>query len=138
MPTTVLCAVDEHSQPAITLAAGMAKAFGSGLTILVVNQLLGSVGGKSGLATYAWDEAQLQNLLQSAAEAARTVGVSEPKLVSVKSRDVARAITTYAEDHGVDHIVVGTGNKGLATRLMIGSVSHDVVSRAHCSVTVAR
>jgi nucleotide-binding universal stress UspA family protein len=44
----------------------------------------------------------------------------------------------FAEDNGIDHIVVGTGGKSGVTRLMLGSVSHDVLARAHCPVTVAR
>ncbi len=51
---------------------------------------------------------------------------------------MVQAILDYAQEHGVDHIVVGTGEKGMATRLVLGSVSHDLVVRAHCSVTVAR
>ena len=56
----------------------------------------------------------------------------------MQSRDAARSIVVYAEDNDIDHIVVGTGGKGAATRMMLGSVSSDVIARAHCPVTVAR
>ena len=61
-----------------------------------------------------------------------------PKTASVQSRDAARAIVIYAEENDIDHIVVGTGGKGRVARLMLGSVSSDVIARAHCPVTVAR
>jgi nucleotide-binding universal stress UspA family protein len=51
---------------------------------------------------------------------------------------VARAIVKYAEENDIDHNVVGTGGKGAVARLMLGSVSSDVIARAHCPVTVAR
>jgi nucleotide-binding universal stress UspA family protein len=64
--------------------------------------------------------------------------MTELKTSGLKSRDVARAITMYAEEIGADLIVVGTGGKGSISRLVLGSVSRDVVFRAHCPVTVAR
>jgi nucleotide-binding universal stress UspA family protein len=49
-----------------------------------------------------------------------------------------RIVTRYAEDHDVDHIVMGShGRKGV-TRILLGSVAETVVRRAHCPVTVVR
>jgi nucleotide-binding universal stress UspA family protein len=76
--------------------------------------------------------------LADATAAAQSAGASKIKAVGADSRDVARAITIYAEDNGFDQIVVGTGGKGAVSRMMLGSVSRDVVDRAHCPVTVAR
>ena len=64
----------------------------------------------------------------------RRLEYTDPKTVSGQSRDAARAIVVYAEDNDIDHIVVGTGGKGAATRLMLGSVSSDVIARATCPV----
>lgn len=140
MTKKILCAVDdtEYSKTAIVLAAEMTKAMGAELTLLAVNELMGGVGGKGGAASYIWDNAELKRVLDSAASEAKKAGAADPKTASVKSRDVARAIAVFAEDNGVDHIVVGTGGKGSVSRLMLGSVSRDVVFRAHCPVTVAR
>jgi nucleotide-binding universal stress UspA family protein len=140
MAKKILCAVDdtEHSKDAVALAAQLATAMGAELTLLAVNQLTGAYS-KGGVATaYLWDNAQLKGVLDSAAAAAKQAGVANPKLESVKSRDVARSIVVFAEDNGIDHIVVGTAGKSGVARLMLGSVSREVVSRAHCPVTVAR
>ena len=137
--TKILCAIDgtDHSKPAIDLAARMAKAFDAELTIMVVNQLLGGYS-RGGPPTPAWTEPEVKGTLDGAAAEAQKAGASKIRTLGADSRDVARAITVYAEDNGFDQIVVGTGGKGSVSRMMIGSVSSDVVHRAHCPVTVAR
>ena len=138
MTTKVLCAVDdsEHSKIAVAVAGELAKATGAELTLLAVNALMG-IPARGGIA-YVWEDSDLKRILDSASAIARKAGVSDPKTASAKSRDAARAIVVYAEDNDIDHIVVGTGGKGGVTRLMLGSVSQDVIGRAHCRVTVAR
>ena len=134
MVNKILCAVDdsEHSKIAVAVAGEIAKATGAELTLLAVNAPTGKP------ASYAWEDSDLKRLLDSAAAIAKKAGVSDPKTASGKHRDVARAIVVYAEDNDIDHIVVGTGGKGGVTRLVLGSVSQDVINRAHCPVTVAR
>ena len=136
----ILCAVDgsEHSDHAVALAAQLAKAMGAELTLLAVNELMGGVGGKGGVAPYLWDKSELQHVLDSAAAVAEKAGVSDAKKETMKSRDVARTVVVFAEDHGIDHIVIGTAGRGGVARLMLGSISRDVVFRAHCPVTVTR
>jgi len=133
MVKKILCAVDdsEHSKIAVAVAGEIAKATGAELTLLAVNAPTGKP------ASYAWEDSDLKRLLDSAAAIAKKAGVSDPKTASGKHRDVARAIVVYAEDNDIDHIVVGTGGKGGVTRLVLGSVSQDVINRAHCPVTVA-
>jgi nucleotide-binding universal stress UspA family protein len=137
--TKILCAVDdtEHSLPAIDTAAKLSGACDAELTILVVNQLVGGYG-RGGAPTLVWTKTEVENALSKAATEAEKGGASKIKLLNVESRDLAQAITGYAEQQGFDHIVVGTGNKGAVSRMMLGSVSRDVVARAHCPVTVAR
>ena len=134
MTKKVLCAVDdsEHSKIAVAVAGAIAKTTGAELTLLAVNTLTGKP------ASYTWEDSDMKRILDSATAIANKAGVSDAKTASGKSRDVARAIVVYAEDNDIDHIVVGTGGKGGVTRLVLGSVSQDVVSRAHCPVTVAR
>ena len=53
-------------------------------------------------------------------------------------RSVADQIITVAEDEGVDLIITGTGERTTFERIMLGSVSSEVVRNAKCSVLVVR
>ena len=58
--------------------------------------------------------------------------------IAVRSGAADAAVVRYAEQNGVDLVVVGaTGRTGLA-RLLLGSTAERVVRHAHCSVLVAR
>jgi len=40
--------------------------------------------------------------------------------------------------HGIDHIVIGHTERGALARWLVGSVSDDILARAHVPVTVVR
>ncbi len=50
----------------------------------------------------------------------------------------AESIVLYAEDHGIDHIVVGHRGHSLFERWLLGSVARQVIAYAPCAVTVVR
>jgi nucleotide-binding universal stress UspA family protein len=50
----------------------------------------------------------------------------------------AEQIVRYAEQHGIDHIIVGHRGHTLFERWLIGSVARQVIAYAHCAVTVVR
>jgi nucleotide-binding universal stress UspA family protein len=50
----------------------------------------------------------------------------------------AEQIVRYAEEHSIDHIVVGHRGRTLFERWLIGSVARQVIAYAHCAVTVVR
>ena len=50
----------------------------------------------------------------------------------------ASAITRFAEDEGVDLIVLGTHGRSGLPRLLMGSVAEAVVRKAHCPVLTFR
>ena len=91
-----------------------------------------------GMRTLAFEDKDVRKALESAAQVAKSAGVKDIKCVDASARDVGGAIVAYAENNGVDHLVVGSGGKGAASHLLVGSVSSDVVNKAHCPVTVVR
>jgi nucleotide-binding universal stress UspA family protein len=136
MSTRILCATDgsEHSDQAVAFAADFAKQAGAELIYLTVNAELLARGAR----TLLLNHTEVQKVLASAFATAKKVSVKNIKCVDLSARDVAGAVVTYAEKNGVDHIIVGSGGKTASSRLLIGSVSNDVVNKAHCPVTVVR
>jgi nucleotide-binding universal stress UspA family protein len=136
MPTKILCATDgsDHSNHAVGFAAKWAKQIGAELIYLTVNPVM--LG--RGMRTLVFEDKDVKKALESAAQIAKSAGVKDIKCVDASARDVGGAIVAYAENNGVDHLVVGSGGKGAASRLLVGSVSKDVVNKAHCPVTVVR
>jgi len=52
--------------------------------------------------------------------------------------NAASAITEYAEEHGIDTIVIGSHGRTGLERWLIGSVAEKVVRHARCDVFVIR
>jgi nucleotide-binding universal stress UspA family protein len=49
-----------------------------------------------------------------------------------------RVIVEYAEEHGVDHVVMGSHGRTGVSRFLLGSVAEAVVRRSPVPVTVVR
>lgn len=83
---------------------------------------------------------------RTAAEALVAKGVSKAEAKGVKVRgeiienvpSVPDAILDYADEWKVQLIVVGTRGLSGLKRLILGSVSSEIVSKASCSVMVVR
>ncbi|HCY99129.1 MAG: universal stress protein UspA [Rhodobacterales bacterium RIFCSPHIGHO2_02_FULL_62_130] len=137
MTSKVLCPTDgaAHSAQAVITAAELAAKFGAELYICVVNV---AHGGGRGPLIHHWPDAEAQQILDVATKLAADHGVKAAHTAIVIDREAASGIVGFAETHGIDHIVMGTGDKKGISRLMLGSVAADVSARAHCSVTVAR
>jgi nucleotide-binding universal stress UspA family protein len=54
------------------------------------------------------------------------------------TKSVAATIVEYAESEHTDLIVIGSRGKTGFKKMLIGSVSMDIVKYAHCSVLVKR
>lgn len=50
----------------------------------------------------------------------------------------SRTIVSYAEDNGIDHIVIGSHGRSGVTRILLGSVAENVVRRSPMPVTIVR
>lgn len=50
----------------------------------------------------------------------------------------ARTIIDYAEDHDIDHIVVGSHGRRGVSRILLGSVAETVARRSPVPVTIIR
>ncbi|NLP62742.1 universal stress protein [Paraburkholderia sacchari] len=143
MPRNIMCAVDgSHAgEHAATCAAELAKQIGAKLTFVHVN----TVPADRMANAYFWDETlisaangQVNSQFVQAKDAAGRQELLNYEFVVVTGSKVAAAIVNYAKDKGFDHIVMGTGVTSQLERIFLGSVATDVVSQAHCPVTIVR
>jgi nucleotide-binding universal stress UspA family protein len=58
--------------------------------------------------------------------------------VRLPAKEIARAIVDYAEKNSYHHIITGSAGRTGMQRMLIGSVAADIVTLAHCPVTVVR
>jgi len=143
MPKKILCAIDgsHSSERAAAYAVELAKETGADLTFVHVNTVPPDRIAK----TVFWDETllsavndQIHAQLAQGQKIAANHGLSDFSSVVVTGNRVSSAIVSYAREKEFDHIVMGTGVTNELERLFLGSVATEVVSTAHCPVTIAR
>ena len=81
---------------------------------------------------------QIHKGLHAAENKAKALKVKKFSAVEAQGLNIAATIIAYAEDHGCDHIVMGSTGKTGISRILIGSIASDVVAKAHCPVTIVR
>lgn len=80
--------------------------------------------------------AQAEKLLENARKRAEERGLTvETEVATGKG---ARVIIKYAEEHGTDHIVMGSHGRSGISRVLLGSVAEKVVRRSPVPVTIVR
>ncbi|WP_377891013.1 universal stress protein [Alkalihalobacillus sp. R86527] len=52
--------------------------------------------------------------------------------------DPSVTLVKYAEEHGIDLIVMGTRGLNVLQEMVLGSVSHQVIQKANCPVLVVK
>ncbi|MFC6718051.1 universal stress protein [Natrialbaceae archaeon GCM10025810] len=84
------------------------------------------------------EEEKAETLVESAREIAEERGHDGSLTTEIVIGDPVRTIVSFAEDHGIDQIVVGSHGRSGVSRMLLGSVAEQVVRRASMPVTVAR
>ncbi|WP_439370206.1 universal stress protein [Bradyrhizobium sp. DASA03120] len=116
----------------------LAKSLGATVSFIFVVEAFSEVSGRflEAVATYAeLRKDQAASVLEGAANAARTAGVS-CETIQTESGQPHQAIIAAATDKGCDLIVMSShGRSGLAA-LIIGSVTNKVLTHAKTPVLV--
>lgn len=76
-----------------------------------------------------------KEVAENAKAHAASLGATDVKAY-VRNGPVARGIVGFADEHGVDLIVIGGRGLGSIEGYLLGSVSHKVTGTAHCPVLV--
>ncbi len=139
----ILVAVDgsEFSRLAVEQAADIALATKSEVLLLTVSSVInmGSYAAVAYMPESGWEvptKEQALEILEEAAALVKAKGITPRTLHRLGS--ISETILDVAEHEAVDLIVVGSHGRTGLTRFLLGSVSNQLASHAHCSVLVAK
>lgn len=141
MPQRILVAFDESPQAHAALEHVLSTYPEAAITVLHVSDPREWVYGDAMGGYYseeAFERAQesAEELLSGAEEFAREHDVEVD--TTTEMGQPSRTIVEYAEEHDIDHIVLGShGRRGLS-RFLLGSVAETVARRSPTSVTIIR
>lgn len=79
---------------------------------------------------------EAEKLLADVEERADQRGVAVS--TAIEEGEPAKTIVEYAEENGVDRILIGSHDRSGVSRILLGSVAEDVVKKSPVSVTVVR
>jgi nucleotide-binding universal stress UspA family protein len=126
----------ESAVYALTVAVGLARAFGSSMHVLSVVRPPEFGGMVETEAVIEQSRQHYQNMLRGVQS--KNAHESFTTHVHIAVGHPAEQIVRFAEGHDIDHIVVGHRGHTLFERWLIGSVARQVVAYAQCAVTVIR
>jgi nucleotide-binding universal stress UspA family protein len=131
----------DHSRKALEWAVREAGVRGTSLTVLAVHQVASNhwTGDPE---TYSTDAPETEMVRQAAEEAVQKalsqVGEPAPTSVTVRAVTGLAAHELVDASEGTDLLVVGSRGGGGFARMVLGSVTNQVVSHAHSPVVVIR
>jgi nucleotide-binding universal stress UspA family protein len=142
MTSGLLCATDGSpvSEKAVMYSVELAGKLQQRLTFVTV-----ITSGSEDAAPLIWDEQRIlakdlppDRELLAALDVAVRSGLQHLTCVRLHGQPPASIIVNYAEKNNYHHIVAGSAGLTGAKRLLLGSVAADIVSAAHCPVTIVR
>jgi nucleotide-binding universal stress UspA family protein len=115
---------------ALELAIKHAKMFGAKVIVLTSR----STGAEEDLPEIENDEA----LLESAEKKVKEAGVECETHLMIRGATPAEDLIDFAEDNGVDEIIVGIAKKSRVGKLIFGSNAQYVILNAPCPVVTVQ
>ena len=127
----------EDAHRALEWALKEAAAHRVPLTVLAIHEVAASAWTGSAI-TFGEDEPLVDKTRKAAEEAVSKAiaQLAEPPVVTVKSASGVPAHALIDASRDADLVVVGSRGAGGFSRLLMGSVSTQVVHHAHCPVVV--
>jgi len=121
----ILVGIDgsEHSKGALTEALKVAKKFSAFVKVINVYE--------QGM------DKEAEKVLEEAEQYLKKENI-EHSLSSILGSNPSRALINVAKHEDFDLIVVGSRGLGSVASFLLGSVSKQVVSKAHCDVLVVK
>ena len=145
MARHVLVPIDGSEQSWAALDHALETFAGERITVLnVVDPMTGIYAGVDGdfydAGAHERAVERGDELCERALERAEESGDLSSTVVetAVESGRPARTIVEYAEEHDVDHVVMGSHGRSGVSRILVGSVAETVMRRSPVPVTVVR
>lgn len=88
------------------------------------------------ISPYELAKAEGEDILEDAREIAAKYG--RPIGTELVAGNAPRTIVNYADEHDVDHVVIGSSGRSGISRALLGSVAEAVMRRSPVSVTIVR
>ena len=126
-----------HAERAVHKADELADRLGADLHIVMVAHI--TALGFPGLASpypvdlYAIEEDRLREEIASVVQELRV----DPSVMMVRGNP-ALELTSYAEKHSADLLVVGSRGRGAVATMLLGSTSHGVLWHSKCDLLIVR
>lgn len=142
MTLRVLVAFDESSQASAALRHALLTYPDADLHVLHVieprewSSMNASGGGFYSQEMYERAQESANTILEEANSIAQEYNVE--LTTAVREGRADRAIVRYAEEHDIDHIVLGSHGRRGFSRFLLGSVAERVARRSPGSVTIIR
>lgn len=132
----------EASDAALNYARALARAFGASISVLhVADNVLLQSAGIEGYVAYP----EMQRGIEEAARRQLEAAIGDDDRRELRAQTVLRisnatalTIITYAREHDVDLIVMGTHGRGAMAHLFMGSVAERVVRTSPCPVLTVK
>jgi nucleotide-binding universal stress UspA family protein len=118
----------EYTKDALPLVKTHAKAFHA--TVDIVSSL--HKGGESQLDEIEEREAGLDYLKSALAQDE----IAAESHLLIKGNNAGDDVLSFAEEHHVDEIIIGTQKKSRVEKFILGSVAQHVIMNAHCPVVI--
>lgn len=110
----------------------LADAFDAEVHILTVQEIVGISDAIQGVNSRPTDDEADEHIERAEQRLEDTTGIHRAKR---EGGSAANVILEYADENGIDHIVMGTTGRTGAERFLIGSVAEKVVRQSTVPVT---
>ncbi len=141
MAENVLVPLDGSEQAQHAFEHALVQFSEATLTLLnVINPVNAGYGAQASIPSYSeeWYEAAEEEAEELFERAEEKAGPEHDVEGVTEVGQPSRVIVEYADEHDVDHIVIGSHGREGVSRILLGSVAETVVRRAPCPVTIVR
>ena len=86
-----------------------------------------------------WHERMWERASDLCADAERRAADHDCEVsTAIETGSPAREILAYVEDHGIEHVIMGSHGRSGVSRLVLGSVAEQVMRQSPVPVTIVR